>query len=271
MPVISNNKFFISLAFALLMLVVVRPLYAAGMIDAVNKKKALTVGVALFEPWVMRDKEGNLFGYDIDVATQLAKDIGVSVQFKVLDTDQLLDELQNEHIDIIISGMTITTPRNLRVNFTIPYSNSGIQLLANRQAVQNGFNEPADFNQGGVKLAVVKGTLAEVTVRELFPKARFHEFSNEAAALAAVKSGTVIAMLAATPFPEQQVARYPDDFRMPLRQKLRRTSEAFVIRKQDPDSLNVLNNWILQRIEDGWLPDHHDYWFTTTEWRSRLP
>ena len=30
------------------------------------------------------------------------------------------------------------------------------------------------------------------------------------------------------------------------------------------NSLNVLNNWILQRIEDGWLPDRHDYWFTTT-------
>lgn len=270
MPVTFNSRVCLPLAFALLTLFAFNPVWAAGMIDTANKKKELTVGVALFEPWVMRDQKGNLFGYDIDVARQLAKDLNVSVQFRTLEIDQLIDELQNEHVDIIISGMTITTPRNLRANFTIPYSNSGIQLLANQSAVKAGFSELPDFNDDAVRQAVVRSTLAESIAKELFPLAQLSEFNNETAALKAVKDGKVIAMLAATPFPEQQMARHPEIFSMPFPRKLRRTSEGFVIRKQDPDSLNVLNNWILQRIEDGWLPDRHDYWFTTTEWRSRL-
>ena len=62
------------------MLFAFKAAYATGMIDAVSKKEELTVGVALFEPWVMRDHKGELFGYDIDVARQLAKDLNVQVQ-----------------------------------------------------------------------------------------------------------------------------------------------------------------------------------------------
>ena len=158
-------------------------------------------------------------------------------RFRELTTDQLLDELQAGHIDIIISGMTITTPRNLKVNFTIPYSNSGIQLLANKAMVRNGLNELSDFNHNGIRLAVVKDTPAESTAKEFFPQAQLDKFSQESSALAAVKNGAVTAMLAATPFPEQQMARQPDTFSMPIPGKLKRTSEALVIRKQDPDSL----------------------------------
>ena len=272
MPANAKNKIcvsLISLSGVLLMMLSLMAT-AAGMVEAVNKKKELIVGVALSEPRVMKDRSGELLGYDIEVARQLANDLSVSVKFQLLAMDQLLDELLAGRIDIIISGMTITTPRNLKANFTIPYSDSGIQLLANKQATRVGFNQTDDFNRVEVSLAVVKATLAESIAKELFPLAQQEKFKDEQSALNALKNGKVTAMLAATPFPEQQVARHPDVLSMPLPRKLRRTSEAFMIRKEDPDSLNVLNNWIFQRIADGWLPGRHDYWFTTAQWRSRL-
>ena len=46
-------------------------------IEQVQKKGILRVGMSTFVPWAMRDKKGNLIGFEIDVATRLAKDIGV--------------------------------------------------------------------------------------------------------------------------------------------------------------------------------------------------
>jgi len=43
-----------------------------------------------------------------------------------------------------------------------------------------------------------------------------------------------------------------------------------VIRKGDPDSLNVLDNWIRTVEAEGWLPERRHFWFKTTDWEAQL-
>ena len=78
----------------------------------------------------MRDKNGELIGFEIDVAKQLAEDMGVGVDFVPTAWDGIIPALLAGKFDAIISGMSITSNRNLTVNFTHPYASTGYILMA---------------------------------------------------------------------------------------------------------------------------------------------
>ena len=206
-------------------------------------------------------------GVRFDVARQLGKDLGVEVQFHELSWEQLIPALEVGKVDMVISGMTITTARNLRVNFTIPYSNTSIRILANKKLAGH-FTQLQAFNRHSVTLAVRTGSEVVRVAEKVLPKANLSLFKDEASMVEAVRSGKVTAMLSASPLPEFMLELYPKELAMPVTDILERFSEGFAVRKQqDVDSLNVLNNWILQKLNNGWLQARHDEWFTSTDWR----
>ena len=94
------------------------------------KKGTLRVGVSLFTPWTLK-KDGKLVGFEIDVANQLAKDLGVQLELKEFDWEAIIPALLAKKIDIISAGMVITPQRALKVSFSQPYANSGIGLATN--------------------------------------------------------------------------------------------------------------------------------------------
>ncbi len=107
-------------------------LAAGSVVETIKKRGAIRVGLSTFVPWAMRDKNGELIGYEIDVAKQLAEDMKVKVEFVPTAWDGIIPALLAGKFDMVISGMTITPERNLTVNFTLPYANSGTHLVANR-------------------------------------------------------------------------------------------------------------------------------------------
>ena len=57
------------------------PAVADDLIADIQKRGTLKVGMSTFVPWAMRDKKGDLIGFEIDVASKLAADMGVEVEF----------------------------------------------------------------------------------------------------------------------------------------------------------------------------------------------
>ena len=89
-----------------------------SVIEEVQARGTLRVGLGLFEPWSACNADGELIGFEIDVATKVAEDMGVEVEFARTNWTYIISELIAEEFDVIISGMTILPERNLRVNFT---------------------------------------------------------------------------------------------------------------------------------------------------------
>ncbi|MGI9508296.1 MAG: transporter substrate-binding domain-containing protein, partial [Geminicoccaceae bacterium] len=56
-------------------------LSSESVIETIKQNGVLKVGMSTFVPWAMRDKEGELIGFEIDVATELATDMGVDIEF----------------------------------------------------------------------------------------------------------------------------------------------------------------------------------------------
>src|SRR5262245_64482109 len=104
----------------------------ARTLQEVLNTGTLRVGVTMFAPWAARGADGDFIGFEVDVARQLAADMGVKAQLFSYDVDRLVPALESGDIDIIAAGLTITPERALHVNFSDPYTESGIGLATHR-------------------------------------------------------------------------------------------------------------------------------------------
>lgn len=238
-------------------------------LSEIKERGTLRVGLSTFVPWAMRDKQGELIGFEVDVARRLAEDANLKVEFIPTAWDGIIPALLAGKFDVIIGGMSITPARNLSVLFTTPYAHSGVQLAANKETAADK-TTIKDFNKRRVTLAVRRGAFTVQTAKKYFPKAKLRQFDDDAQAFQEVLNGNAHAVLASSPKPEQMAIQYKDKLFLPLSERLSRGSEAFAIRHGEYDLLNFFNNWILLRTEDGWLKERHDYWFTTLDWQSQI-
>jgi polar amino acid transport system substrate-binding protein len=238
-----------------------------SIIETIEQKGVIRVGMSTFVPWAMKDKKGNLVGFEIDVAKRLAKDMGVKVEFVPTAWSGIIPALLTGKFDIIIGGMGITPARNLKVNFTIPYEYSGMSMVANK-AKAKGLSSLKDFNKKDIIIAARMGTTAEQAVAKYMPRAKLKLFEHESQALQELNLGRVHAVVSSAPMPIFHALKYPGKLFVPLKENFTKEPIGFAIRKQDHDALNFLNNWILNMRANGFLKEKNKYWFESKNWEK---
>lgn len=240
----------------------VEPVWRAPAVDTlatIRKRGTLRVGVVGVEPLVMHDAGGQLVGYSVDLARQLADDIGVGVEFVKTSWTQVIPDLLARRFDLIASGLWPTPARGLVINFSAPTSRVGVHLVANR-ALAAGKTTVADFNRPDVTLVTYGGTVQEGIARRLFPQARLMRVEGNADYLDPVVQGRAHAALVPTFAPEAVIGTDGDKLVVPLAEPLVSTVTAFGVRKGDPDFLNFLDNWLRFQRDSGWLGERARYW-----------
>jgi polar amino acid transport system substrate-binding protein len=243
-------------------------LASSSVLEEIKKRGSLRVGMSTFVPWAMRDKQGNLIGFEIDVATKVAEDMEVKIEFVPTAWSGIIPALLAQKFDVIIGGMSITPGRNLTVNFTAPYAHSGQQMVANK-ALADGFMLE-QFNDSSVTITCRRGATPCNVAQNQFPKASVARFDDDAQAFQEVVNGNAHAMISSAPKPRFWMSRYPEKLFMPTEENLTTGDEAFALRKGDPDAMNFFSNWILVNTSNGWLKERHDFWFTTQTWAEQV-
>lgn len=260
---ISNALCVMAAAAALAVTMAAAPTMAAAqsMVEEVVRRGTLRVGMSTFVPWAMRDKDGDLIGFEVDVAKKVAADMGVEIELVPTAWSGIIPALLAGKFDIIIGGLSITPQRNLTINFTRPYAQSGQEMVVNRELAKD-FTSLDQYNSTDVTFACRRGTPSCDLVQEKFPKATLRQFDDEAQAFQEVINGNAHAMIGSTPTPAFWAEQYPEKARMANNgETLTHSNEAFGLRKGDVDSLNFFSNWILVNTANGWLQKTHDYWF----------
>ncbi|NVO58431.1 transporter substrate-binding domain-containing protein [Rhodobacteraceae bacterium B1Z28] len=243
-------------------------LSSESVIETIKQDGVVRIGLSLFVPWSMRDKNGDLIGFELDVGRKLAEDMGVEVEFVPTAWDGIIPALVSGNFDVIISGMSVTAQRNLTINFTDPYAYSGLAILANQSLTEGMALE--DFNKPDVTFVARRGATPAVVIAENFPDATLLLFDEDGASTQEVLNGNAHASMAAQPTPNRDAAQYPDTLVVPFENLYDQRGEAFGLRKGDPDAMNFFNNWIAQQWRSGWLQERHDYWFASNEWADQV-
>lgn len=242
---------------------------AASTIETIKKRGVLKVGMDIFQPWAMKDKNGKLIGFEIDVATRLAEDMGVKVEFLPTAWSGIIPALLTGKFDVIIGGMGITPKRALQVNFTQPYEFSGMSIVAHKK-VAAGLSSLEDFNKPEVQIAVKLGTTAAAAAKKFLPKAKLRMFDTEPQAYQELRNGNVHAVVGSAPRPAYEAVDYSESLFLPVEGTFTKEPIGFALRKGDPDTLAFFNSWITVATLEGWLAERHSYWFGTKEWQSQV-
>lgn len=238
-------------------------------IETALKRGVLRVGMSTFVPWAMKDKKGKLIGFEIDVATRLAEDMGVKVEFVPTKWAGIIPALLAGKFDVVIGGMGILPKRNLKVNFTIPYDLTGMSMVAHKK-VAAGFKSLEDFNRPDVVLSLRLAATPVAAAKKFMPKAQLRKFDDESQAYQELINGKAHAVVGSAPTPAFYALKHPDKLFLPLSETFTKEPIGFAVRKGDFDTMNYFNNWITVVKAEGWLAERKNYWFRTRDWESML-
>ena len=258
-------KFYFGLVFFITILGFSLPALADSLSNILKSEK-LRIGVSLYEPWVIKNKQGDLDGYEIQIAKQLASDLGVKAEFVLMEWENLLATLNANKIDIIIAGMAITPERALYANFTIPYADSGISIAANIAKTKT-IDSLDELNNSQVTIGAVSNTVAVNVAAQVFNKANVKQFVKSEDAIQALLDGSIFALVESSPIPQFLALQHPGLVDAPLSKPLLSYKAGMAVNKGEQEFLNYLNAWITSRDAEGWIPAKHKYWFESLEWK----
>ena len=134
------------------------------------QRPLLRVGITPNYPPMIFKLNNKITGMERDFAFLLGNALDRDVVFVELPFTELINALMQEKIDIVMSGMTVTQARQVRVSFTDPYLKIG-QVAMMRAQDASKFNSLKSIRECNGAVGVVKGTTGEAYVRANFPKA----------------------------------------------------------------------------------------------------
>ena len=236
-------------------------------IEDILKAGELKVGFESgYMPFEMTDKTGNFVGFDIDMAKEMAKAMGV--KFVPVNTawDGIIPALLTKKFDIIMSGMTVTQERNLKINFADPYIVVGQTVIINKKH-EGKVKSYKDLNDSNYIVTSKLGTTGEQSVKRLIPKAQYKSFEEEVTAAMEVVAGKADAFVYDLPFCVVFMAQQGGTGQLVfLDTPFTYEPLAWAVRKGDPDFLNWLNNFLTQVKNDGRYDRIYQKWIKSSEW-----
>ncbi len=240
------------------------------VINTVLKRGKLLVGLeAGYMPFEMRDKEGNIIGFDVDMTTAMAKAMGVEVEYVNTNWDGIIPALMTRKFDIIASGMTVTQGRNLKINFANPYITVGQSILLNKKH-EGKITSYEQLNNPRYTVASKLGTTGEQAVKRMIPRAKYLSYETEQEGSLEVINGRIDAFIYDLPFNAILASSKGKGRIVHLDTPFTFEPLGWAIRKGDPDFINWLNNFLYQVKNDGTYDEIYAKWFKDSSWLEKV-
>ncbi len=225
-----------------------------------------------YMPFEMKDKKGRIIGYDPDMAKAMAKAMGVKRKLVPTAWDGIIAALVTGKCDIIMSGMTITQERNLKINFANPYVVVG-QTILMKKDLAGKVKSAKDLDKKQYTIVTKLGVTGEVATRKFFKNAKILTFETESDAAAEVLNGKADAFVYDQPYNILFMSDKGKGKLVHLDAPLTYEPLGWAIRKGDPDFLNWLNNFLRQVKEDkvvNFYEKLNKKWLRDTAWLKRV-
>jgi len=182
----------------LLSSVVAAVVAATGLIQPAAAE-TLRVGTeCTYHPFNYRDSDGNLKGYDVDVARAVGEDIGAEIEFVCQKWDGMIPSLLANKFDLIVASMSITDKRKEKIDFSAPYRVSIGQFIGKKSKDLQFFNADGSVNTAGfdgIKVGLQRATTYDNWIQAKAPSAEVVRYDSTEALYLDLKNGRVDAIM----------------------------------------------------------------------------
>ncbi len=249
-PIILANKPWRGVKFALILLLAVAAMGSAvraeGRLERIAAAEALRVCI-----WPDYPKTLELSGIDIDLARELARELGVRAQFVDSSFARLIDDVTADRCDVAMFAIGITPQRAERLRFTRPHLRSdiyAITTLSNRR-IKNW----ADIDQPGVVVAVARGTYHETVMRQKLVAASLQVLDTPHAREEEVESGRADVFMTDFPYSRRMLDTVDWARLMASPQPYHLTSYAYAVAPGDDAWFQRVDRFVADIRQDGRL------------------
>lgn len=212
-----------------------------------------------------KGRQLSLIGFDIDVGIEMAKALGVKPVFVDTLWPSIIPALKLGRFDIIFGGMSVTEARKKLVDFADPFMTVGQTVLLNARH-KNSVKSYKDLNDPKFVVVSKPGTTGEEAVQRLIPNATYETADTEIEGAMRVMEGTADAFVYDFPFNAVFNAMHPSDQLIFLDEPFTQEPIAWAIRKNDPDFMKFLNDFLAQMRADGRFDKIYNKWFKSSDW-----
>lgn len=246
-------RFTSAIAAAAVLLTVSLPVQAESVLKEILNDGVLKVGTTGdWNPMTMKDPATNTYtGYDIDVMTELAKDLGVEVEFVATDWKTLVNGVVSGKYHM--TGSASISPARAKV---AGYSNSYFSLATVPLTLSKNldkFKDWEDLNQPSVTVAATLGTTQEKQVKQFFPNAKHQIVEAPARDFQEVLAGRADAHITSNVEANKLVAKYSQMAIVPVSAPKAPTPIAMLLPQDDQVWINYVNTWIALKTERGFF------------------
>ncbi len=231
----------------------------------------LRVGLSADQaPLNMRNKDGEIVGLDVDIVNALASAMGLEARLVNMPFANLLPALEKDQVDIVVSGMTITPERNVRVAFAGPYFISGKSVLTKNSDISTAENVDV-LNTPDRTYAALKGSTSEKFVKEFLPNAQLITTPNYDAAVQLVLDDKVDALIGDYQVCMLSVWRHREAGLLTRMSAFTVEPLGVAIPADAPLLVNLVDNYLETLEYTGLLGQFKAKWLSDGAWVSDLP
>lgn len=199
-------------------------------------------------------QDGKVVGFDVETGEEIAKRLGVDLDYITSDWDGLVEGLRSGRYDGILGSMAITEDRMKVIDFTVPYYYSGAQLIVHKDA---GINAAAEME--GKQIAVATGTNYVQDAETLGAEVNYYQDDN--ATLMELVNGRVDGVITDRLVGLAAMEKISGGEDLVLMDNLLRLENMGIgINKEDTELLDRVNEILTEMHEDGTLSRISEKW-----------
>jgi len=261
----------VSLLFAVLVaLAFTATVTMAGTLEEIQKRGKLRVGMEPgYMPFELKNQKGQIIGFDVDMATRMAKAMGVELELVDTAWDGIIPALLTGKFDVIMSGMTLTQERNMSINFAPPYIVIGQSILLKKD-LTGAIKSYKDLNDAKYTVASKLGTTGEQATKRMIPNAKYISYETEQEGVLELVNGKIDAFIYDLPYNTVAFGQKGQGKIVHLDTPFTFEPLAWAVRKGDPDLLNWLGNFMYQIKNDGTYDKIYQKWFQDDTWLKEI-
>jgi polar amino acid transport system substrate-binding protein len=239
-------------------------------LDRVMKTGELRVGVSGEQPPLnMTARNGELIGMEIALMRVLGQSMGANVVFVKMPFGDLLGALDDQKVDLVMSGMTITPERIQRAAFVGPYFTSGKTVLTKSEKLAAA-SIPQELEDQKPKMVALAGSTSETCARASLSKADLEVTVTLEEAIAKVLRGTTDLLVADRETCTFAALRHEGQGLIVSDATFTVEPMGIAVPLDQPRFADLLEHYLAALRDSGALDRARDFWFEDSSWIASL-